>query len=78
MTPIHGVFMSVYQSRIRADMSRIRGNKNGDPKFDVAYDFVDGIAEVYFSEKVTSAAGPVTQTRHGYIDKRGRFIWRSE
>jgi hypothetical protein len=49
-----------------------------EPRFDVAYDFVDGIAEVYFSEKVTSAAGPVTQTRHGYIDKRGRFIWRSE
>lgn len=49
-----------------------------EPKFDVAFDFVDGIAEVYFSEKVTSAAGPVTQTRHGYIDKRGQFVWRSE
>jgi hypothetical protein len=46
-----------------------------EPRFDVAYDFVGGIAEVYFSEK---GAGPVTQTRHGYIDKGGRFIWRSE
>ena len=49
-----------------------------EPKFDAAFDFVDGIAEVYFSEKVTSAAGPVTQTGHGYIDRAGRFIWRSQ
>jgi len=47
-----------------------------EPKFDVAFDFVDGIAEVYFSEKVTSSAGPVTLTGRGYIDKGGRFIWR--
>jgi hypothetical protein len=48
-----------------------------EPKFDVAYDFVDGIAKVYFSEKVSSAAASVTRTGHGYIDKRGRFVWRS-
>lgn len=49
-----------------------------EPKFDTAYDFIGGIAEVYFTEKVTSAAGPVTQTVHAYIDKRGRFVWRSQ
>lgn len=49
-----------------------------EPKFDVAFDFIDGIAEVYFSEKVTSASGPVTRTGHGYIDKGGRFVWRTE
>jgi WG repeat protein len=49
-----------------------------EPKFDAAFDFVDGIAEVYFSEKVTSAAGAVIQAVHGYIDKGGRFIWRSQ
>ena len=49
-----------------------------EPKFDTAYDFIDGIAEVYFTEKVTSAAGPVTQTVHAYIDKGGRFVWRSQ
>lgn len=49
-----------------------------EPKFDVAHDFIDGVAEVYFSGKVTSASGPVTRTGHGYIDKRGRFVWRTE
>ena len=49
-----------------------------EPKFDVAFDFIDGVAEVYFSEKVTSASGPVTRTSHGYIDKKGRFVWRNE
>jgi hypothetical protein len=49
-----------------------------EPKFDAAFDFIGGIAEVYFSEKVTSASGPVTRTGHGYIDKRGRFVWRNE
>lgn len=49
-----------------------------EPRFDVAHDFIDGVAEVYFSEKVTSASGPVTRTGHGYIDKRGRFVWRTE
>ena len=49
-----------------------------EPKFDVALDFIDGIAEVYFSEKVTSTSGPVTRTGHGYIDKRDRFVWRTE
>ena len=48
-----------------------------EPKFDAAMDFIDGIAEVYFSEKVTSASGPVTRTGHGYIDKAGRFVWRT-
>lgn len=49
-----------------------------EPKFDVAFDFIDGVAQVYFSEKVTSASGPVTRTGNGYIDKRGRFVWRTE
>ena len=49
-----------------------------EPKFDVAYDFFDGVAKVYFSEKVTSASGPVPWTGNGYIDKRGRFVWRTE
>jgi WG repeat protein len=49
-----------------------------EPKFDVVYDFFDGVAKVYFSEKVTSASGPVTRTGNGYIDKRGRLVWRSE
>ena len=49
-----------------------------EPKFDTAFDFVDGIAEVYLTEKVTSPAGPITQVVHGYIDKVGRFIWRSQ
>lgn len=49
-----------------------------EPRFDAAFDFVDGIAEVYFTEKVTSAAGPATQTVHAYIDKGGRFVWRSQ
>jgi hypothetical protein len=49
-----------------------------EPKFDVAFDFIDGLAEVYFSEKITSASGPVTRTGHGYIDTRGRFVWRTE
>jgi hypothetical protein len=49
-----------------------------EPKFDVAYDFIDGVAEVYFSEKVISALGPVTRTGNGYIDKTGRFVWRTE
>ena len=49
-----------------------------EPKFDAAFDFVDGIGEVYFSDKITSASGPVTRTGHGYIDKTGRFVWRSE
>lgn len=49
-----------------------------EPKFDVAYDFIDGLAKVYFSEKVTSPSGPVTRTGHGYIDKSGRFVWRTE
>ena len=49
-----------------------------EPQFDVAFDFVDGIAQVYFSEKLTSAAGPVTRTGNGYIDKRGRFVWKTE
>jgi hypothetical protein len=49
-----------------------------EPRFDTAYDFIDGLAEVYFTEKVTSAAGPVTQTVHAYIDKGGRFVWRSQ
>jgi hypothetical protein len=49
-----------------------------EPKFDVAFDFIDGLAQVYFSEKVTSASGPLTRTGNGYIDKRGRFVWRSE
>ncbi len=49
-----------------------------EPKFAVAYDFDDGLAKVYFSEKVTSASGPVARTGHGYINKRGRFVWRSE
>ena len=48
-----------------------------EPKFDMAYDFIDGIAQVYFSEKVTSASGPVTRSGHGYIDKTGRFVWRT-
>jgi hypothetical protein len=48
-----------------------------EPKFDMAYDFIDGIAEVYVSEKLTSATGPNTQVVHGYIDKEGRFVWRS-
>jgi hypothetical protein len=49
-----------------------------EPRFDAAFDFIDGIAEVYFTEKVTSASGPVTKTVHAYIDKGGRFVWRSE
>jgi len=49
-----------------------------EPRFDVAFDFVDGVAQVYFSEKVTSASGPVTRTGNGYIDKSGRFVWRTE
>lgn len=49
-----------------------------EPKFDVAYDFFDGLAKVYFSQKVTSASGKVTRTENGYIDKRGRFVWRTE
>ena len=49
-----------------------------EPEFDVAFDFIDGVAQVYFSEKVTSASGPVTRTGNGYIDKRGRFVWRTE
>ena len=49
-----------------------------EPKFDGAYDFFDGLAKVYFSEKITSASGPVTRTGNGYIDKRGRFVWRTE
>jgi hypothetical protein len=48
-----------------------------EPRFDVAYDFIDGVAKVYFSEKVTSASGPVTRTGYGYIDKTGRFVWRT-
>ena len=49
-----------------------------EPRFDAAFDFIDGIAEVHFTEKVTSAAGPVTQNVHAYIDKGGRFVWRSQ
>lgn len=49
-----------------------------EPRFEVAYDFDDGLAKVYFSEKVTSRSGPATRTGDGYIDKRGRFVWRSE
>ena len=49
-----------------------------EPQFDAAFDFVDGIAEVHFSEKVASSSGPVTRTGQGYIDKRGRFVWRTE
>ena len=37
-----------------------------------------GALIAYFSEKVTSASGPVTRTGHGYIDKRGQFVWRTE
>ena len=48
-----------------------------EPRFDMAHDFIDGVAEVYFSEKVTSASGPITRTGHGYIDKTGRFVWRN-
>ena len=43
------------------------------PQFDVAFDFIDGVAKVYFREKITSASGPVTRTGHGYIDKKGRL-----
>lgn len=49
-----------------------------EPRFDAAFDFVDGIAKVYFSSKASSASGPVTRSGNGYIDKRGRFVWRSE
>ena len=49
-----------------------------EPKFDMAYDFIDGIAEVYFIEKLTAATGPTIQTVHGYIDKEGRFVWRNQ
>jgi hypothetical protein len=48
-----------------------------EPRFDAAFDFIDGVAKVYFSEKVTSASGPVTRTGYGYIDKTGRFVWRT-
>jgi len=48
-----------------------------EPKFEMAYDFIDGIAEVYLTEKLTSASGPTIQTVHGYIDKEARFVWRS-
>jgi WG repeat protein len=48
-----------------------------EPRFDTAFDFIDGIAEVYVNEKLTSATGPNTQVVHGYIDKEGRFVWRS-
>src|SRR6185369_1996983 len=54
------------------------GNTIIEPKFDNAGDFIDGLAEVYFSEKISSASGPVTRTGHGYIDKRGRFVWKTE
>ena len=49
-----------------------------EPKFDAALDFIDGLAEVYFSEKVNSASGPATRTGNGYIDRRGRFVWKTE
>jgi len=48
-----------------------------EPKFDMADDFIDGIAEVYLIERLTAATGPNTQTVHAYIDKGGRFVWRS-
>ena len=54
------------------------GNTTIEPKFDAAFDFIDGIAEVHFSEKVISSSGPVTRAGHGYINKTGRFVWRTE
>jgi hypothetical protein len=42
-----------------------------EPRFDAAFDFIDGVAEVYFSEKVNSATGPVLKPGYGYIDKVG-------
>ena len=48
-----------------------------EPKFDAAFDFIDGIAEVHFSDKVAASSGPVTRTGHGYIDKTGRFVWKT-
>ena len=44
------------------------------PKFDTAYDFIDGIAEVYFTKKVTSAAGPAIQTVHAYMISLGSLF----
>jgi len=48
-----------------------------EPRFDAAFNFIDGVANVHFSEKVTSASRPVTRIGHGYIDKSGRFVWRT-
>jgi hypothetical protein len=40
-----------------------------EPKFYTAYDFIDGIAEVYCTEKGNFRSRNVTQTVHAYIDK---------
>ena len=46
-----------------------------EPKYDGAFGFVDGVAEVFIREIVTTASGRLSQTRIGYIDKTGRYIW---
>ena len=74
-----GMATLAVQSNGRTKMGYIdrTGKTIIEPKFDAAFDFIDGIAEVHFSDKVASASGPVTRTGQGYIDKTGRFVWKT-
>jgi WG repeat protein len=65
-----------------------RGNKLGyidrsgkvviEPRFDRAFPFIGGVAEVYMERVVESASGRLMQGMRGYIDRRGKYLWEPQ
>jgi ethanolamine utilization microcompartment shell protein EutS len=45
-----------------------------EPRFDVAYEFVDGVASVYELRNPNSPQ----ESRFGYIDKTGKYLWEPQ
>jgi WG repeat protein len=65
-----------------------RGNKLGyidrsgkiviEPRFDRAFAFIGGVAEVYIERIVESASGRLTEALRGYIDRSGKYLWEPQ
>lgn len=65
-----GRYMRGYMDR----RGRVVIKPRGEDEFGILTPFVGGVAMVFFYEKTEAG----TASKYGYIDKSGRFIWRSK
>lgn len=49
-----------------------------EPRFDSAFEFIEGVAEVYVVVEVTTPAGLQAQGKSAYINRAGNFIWKPQ